>query len=165
MCRSGPLLYSVSTVQYGTVEYNKASLVFAQVKSQSCVWEMACIASILFSSSLEMGVLDPTVSSLSLNIVHCPIMMVCSGWLSLSLMDSTAVCPLSFSLPRPPESPARLTSLSSRIASLFLMLPPQHTAIAIEDDAGNHRLVGQEFPADAKRPQPPQKVEPALRGQ
>ena len=61
----------------------------------------------------------------------------------------------------PTTAPAFLTSLSSRPASLFFMLTPQHS---IKEDAGNDRLVkhAKKFVADIEGPQPPQELEPAL---
>ncbi|KAI4873687.1 hypothetical protein NFI96_003841 [Prochilodus magdalenae] len=61
--------------------------------------------------------------------------------------DRTALSGVKDSSSSPSTEPAFLTSLSSRPASLLLILPPQHTH-SIKEDAGYHRLVEhqEEFP-------------------
>src|SRR4029434_8540623 len=71
--------------------------------------------------------------SLPLNVLLCLLRVLCRGWWSLSKMVSNlprvllsdTVVRQSSSVPT--TSPAFLTSLSSRPASLFFVLPPQHT--------------------------------------
>src|SRR4029434_6595162 len=71
--------------------------------------------------------------SLPLNMLLCPLKVLCSGWWSLFKMVSSLLSVLfsatdvrqSSSVPT--TALAFLTSLSSRPASLFFMLPPQHT--------------------------------------
>src|SRR4029434_8759547 len=71
--------------------------------------------------------------SLSLNMLLCPLRVLCSGWWSLSKMVSillrvlVSATDVRQSSPVPTTAPTFLTSLSSRPASLFFMLPPQHT--------------------------------------
>src|SRR4029434_3875311 len=71
--------------------------------------------------------------SLPLNMLFCLLTVLCSGWLTVSkivsnllrVLLSATVVRQSSSVPT--TAPAVLTSLSSRPASLFFMLPPQHT--------------------------------------
>ena len=90
---------------------------------------MACGTNDLLSLSVEQD----GDSSLSLKTLLCLMMVLCRGWWALSMMESSLLRVLlsatdvveSSSVPT--TEPAFLTSLSRREASLFLMLPPQHT--------------------------------------
>ncbi|KAI4899126.1 hypothetical protein NFI96_025912 [Prochilodus magdalenae] len=82
---------------------------------------------------LSLSVEQLCDSSLPLNLLLLSMMMVCSGCPSSSIIHSSLCSVLlsatftTESSSTPTTDPARLTSLSRRISSLFLMLPPQHT--------------------------------------
>src|SRR4029434_7119358 len=71
--------------------------------------------------------------SLPLNMLFCLLRVLCSGWWTLSKIVSNllrvlfSATDVRQSSSMPTTAPAFLTSLSSRPASLFFMLPLQHT--------------------------------------
>src|SRR4029434_3455092 len=82
--------------------------------------------------------------SLPLKMLLCPLRVLCSGWWSLSKMVRSLVNVV-FTAPDvrqssslPTTAPPLLTSLSSRPASLFFMLPPQHTTASTRTLATTH---------------------------
>ena len=100
---------------------------------------------------LSLSVEHDNDRSLPLNMLVCPLGVVCSGWWTLSKIVSNLLrVLLSATVVR-----------QSCIPLLYAASPAHHS---IKKDAGNNRLIehAQEFAADIEGPQPPQEVEPAL---
>lgn len=104
----------------------------------------------------------PRRSSLLLNRLLCVLMTVCRGWLSSSMMARTlfsVLCDCCHADNRagPSDQFVEPGGVPFRCAATQL----HHSD---KEDAGEYRMVkySQEFPADVKRTQPPQEVQPAL---